>query len=398
MSSQVTHREHPSHHNINHQGQHENLITSSDEIIMDNAPESSSSLLRKEDHHHHDNQRLPVLHRKDSKPPRSGQGAILSQAGYFSQEKLVYVYMGLFFGAMVGQEVALEAASTTFAELDALANAATCFQFLFCVLLPLAISKGQGLKDLPKTPREILPYVGLSLLVFGATGLATRAVKYVTYPTKVIFKSAKLIPTMLVATVWQGKRYGRVEYLAAALLCGGAAGYSYGTGNKTSSGAARDSSMQLWGIALLVTSIFCDAIVPNYQKLLMTNGVPAGQLMINVNVVGALGIFGYMLLTGQLMDVIEACQTHPRLLIYLTCVGVGMSSAVWAYTKLIQATTSVVAVTVATLRKVATIILSYVLFPKPILTIHIFSSLLVFAGMILSSAAKEGLLSTTGKR
>lgn len=118
--------------------------------------------------------------------------------------------------------------------------------------------------------------------------------------------------------------------------------------------------------------------------------------MINVNTVGTGAVLLYMLVTGQLLDIVSACQSHPLLLFYLTCVGVGLSTAVWAYTKLIQATSSVIAVAVSTLRKVGTICLSYILFPKPLLTIHIFSGMLVLAGMVLNSVAKERKSDTAG--
>jgi solute carrier family 35 (adenosine 3'-phospho 5'-phosphosulfate transporter), member B3 len=316
-----------------------------------------------------------------------------------SPQAMIYVYMVIFVGAMIGHEVALEAASDSFSHLNALASAATCFQFGFCVLFPLVLSRGKGLENFPSTRADILPYIRLSLLVFGATGLSTQAVRYVTYPTKVVFKSAKLIPTMAVATLWQGQRYTNLEYLAALLLCSGAAGYSYGSGNnhnKEGDGGGDDDdaeSWAAWGICLLVASIICDAIVPNYQKLLLNQGLPVTQLMINVNAVGTIAVLAYMLVTGPLVEIAITCYAHPLLLAYLTCVGVGLSTAVWAYTKLIQATSSVVAVAVSTLRKVATICLSYIIFPKPLLTVHIYSGLMVLSGIVLSSVAKERLTS-----
>lgn len=296
----------------------------------------------------------------------------------------VIIFMILFFGAMIGHEVALEAASASFSHLDALASAVTCFQFSFCVLSPLILSGGRGFERFPRTYRDILPYIRLSLLVFGATGLSTQAVRYVTYPTKVVMKSAKLIPTMIVSSLWQGQKFNRGEYVAAALLCTGAAGYSYGSGQTNS-----DSGSSTFGISLLVASIICDAIVPNYQKLLMNQGLSATQLMINVNAVGSVAVLGYMVVTGQAWTIARTCQAHPKLLAYLFCVGIGLSTAVWAYTRLIQATSSVAAVTVATLRKVATMCLSYIIFPKPLLTIHIYSGVLVLSGMVLSTVMKE---------
>ncbi|CAB9496846.1 Adenosine 3'-phospho 5'-phosphosulfate transporter 2 [Seminavis robusta] len=324
-------------------------------------------------------------------PEQDTSSSTSTMAMTLSPQVQTYVYMVVFFLAMIGHEVALEAASDSFSQLDALASAVTCFQMSFCVFLPLILSKGEDLEHFPKTKPEILPYVRLSLFVFGATGLSTQAVRYVTYPTKVVFKSAKLIPTMAVATVWQGHKYSKLEYLAAFLLCAGAAGYSYGSGNNhnDNDNDTAFSAGAAWGIALLISSIICDAVVPNYQKLILNQGVAATQLMINTNAVGTLAVLAYMLLTGQLFAIIATCNAHPKLILYLTGVGIGLSTAVWAYTKLIQATSSVVAVAVSTLRKVATIFLSYIIFPKPLLTIHIYAGCLVLLGMVLSSVAKE---------
>lgn len=58
----------------------------------------------------------------------------------------------------------------------------------------------------------------------------------VTYVTKVVFKSAKLIPTMIVGVLMDARaerlgisvkkrKYSMWEYISAALLCIGAAGF-----------------------------------------------------------------------------------------------------------------------------------------------------------------------------
>ncbi|CAB9527532.1 Adenosine 3'-phospho 5'-phosphosulfate transporter 2 [Seminavis robusta] len=337
-----------------------------------------------EDHHHSD------IENNESK---TTPAVSLPMIRFSSPQVMIYVYTATFFGAMIGMEVAMEAASDAFSDLRALGSAITFFQMSWCVLFPLAISKGKGLENFPRTKQDLLPYIKLSLLVFGATGLANEAILYVTYPTGVVIKSAKLIPTMVVATVWQGQGYTRLEYLAALLLCAGAAGYSYGSGNDHDADAtiAPFSANAAWGVALLLVSIVCDAVVPNYQKILLNQGVPVAQLMINCNDVGTLGVVAYMIVTGQLFAVIRTCYNHPQLFMYLTFVGIGLSTAVWAYTKLIQATSSVMAVTVSTLRKVATMFLSCIIFPKPLLTIHIYSGCLVLLGLVLSSVAKEKL-------
>jgi solute carrier family 35 (adenosine 3'-phospho 5'-phosphosulfate transporter), member B3 len=237
------------------------------------------------------------------------------------------------------------------------------------------------------------------------TSLATRSVKYVTYPTKVIFKSVKLIPTMIVATILQRKVYTMKEYIAAIMLCLGAAGYSYGSGNNNPSSSPTQQNSNAYGILLLTVSICCDAIVPNLQKMLLSSsspqqsastkdkaesgGLTATELMINTNAVGLAAVLVYMLVTGDLGATIQTSLVHPRLALYLALVGLCLATAVLAYTKLIQVTDSVVAVSVATLRKVVTIVLSYVVFPKPFLFIHLFSGMLVLGGILLGFHAKE---------
>ena len=294
-------------------------------------------------------------------------------------------YAAVFFLAMVGHELAMEAATTEFQDVESIAYGASLFQFGFCFLLPLIVSCGSALKAFPRTTRDLLPYIRLSLVVFGATALASFSLQYVTYPTKVVFKSAKLIPTMVVATALQGTKYGFLDYTAALLLCIGAAGYSY------NSAKAGDGSNSLPGLVLLFISIVCDAFVPNLQQQFLSppKSLQATELMVNVNAVGWVSLTVYMVVVGQLQRVIHTCWTYPKLIVYLVLIGLGLSTAVLAYTKLIKASGSVVAVAVATLRKVATVVLSYVFFPKAVHSIHILSGFLVLGGVIVSAVSKQ---------
>mmetsp|Transcript_10141 Transcript_10141/g.30000 ORF Transcript_10141/g.30000 Transcript_10141/m.30000 type:complete len:398 (-) Transcript_10141:309-1502(-) len=306
----------------------------------------------------------------------------------------LFSYCAIFFLSMIVHEIALEAASTSFSHLDALTSAVTLFQFGFCFLLPVCASGPSSVREtFPRTSREALPYMKLSLVVFGATALATKSLNYVTFPTKVVFKSAKLIPTMIASAVVNpsASKYGPADYLSAALLCAGAAGYSYGSGSSD----GRESSSFV-GIALLTTSIMCDALVPNLQQKLMAGeggarkgGLSAAALMVNVNAMGFGGLLLYMIGSGSLMSSVRVAVADPTLLLYLALVGIGLSTAVLAYTRLIRGAGSVAAVAVATLRKVATVVLSYVIFPKPLLPVHVLSGLLVLAGVGLNVRTRQ---------
>ena len=349
----------------------------------------------------------------------------LSQAS--SSTPQLVTLAATFFGCMVIMELAMEAASTSYFHLDSLTSTITLFQFGFCVGLP-SIVEGprQVLNTFPRSRTELSPYIRLSAGVFGATALATHSLHYVSYPTKVVFKSAKLIPVMIVSTIMNpSKEFGCLDYLSASLLCLGAAGYSYGTGKD-----GKDNSTSFVGIALLASSIVCDAIVPNFQQKLMAPrysalptkaseegtsilvptavspsrsccdlltgslnggglGLTAGELMVNVNAVGFLGLLTYMIFSGSLVSSIAMALSSPMLLVYLTLIGLGLSVAVLAYTRLIESAGSVVAVAVATLRKVATVVLSYIIFPKALLRIHVVSMLLVLSGILLNAYTRQ---------
>lgn len=96
---------------------------------------------------------------------------------------------------MVLHEIALESITAVYSlppyNLPHLASSITLFQFGFCVLLPfllsLVTSKGDVINNFPRTPGEFKIYVILSIVVYGATALATMSLGYegVTYVTKV---------------------------------------------------------------------------------------------------------------------------------------------------------------------------------------------------------------------
>eukprot|EP00977_Amphora_coffeiformis_P002694 scaffold516_cov175-Amphora_coffeaeformis.AAC.33 len=330
-------------------------------------------------------------------------------------------------------ELALEGANNAFPDLEALPYAVTLFQFGFCFLLPLVTSGGASLDSFPRTLHGAIPYISLSCVVFGSTCFASIAVRYVSYPTKVVLKSAKLIPTMVVATVLQrGSQYSLWDYTAASLLCAGAAGYSWGSGTPRG-----NEDQSWWGITLLLVSVCCDAFTPNIQQRLMAPpavgvaalpttmvhnhttstppkyppsfllswcgkfptlflpphgggmGLSASALMTNANGIGCMGLLMFMALNGSLTEAMVATCLHPLLLGYLVLIGVSLATAVLCYTRLIQQAGSVVAVAVATLRKVATIVLSYVVYPKVLSQSHALSALLVVGGILMSSYARQ---------
>ena len=118
-------------------------------------------------------------------------------------------------------------------------------------------------------------------------------------------------------------------------------------------------------------------------------GLSASAVMVNVNAIGFSGVFLLMVVNGLLMETVHVASKQPGLLIYLNIIGFSLGTAVLAYTKLIKASSSVTAVMVSTLQKVATMSLSYVIFPKPLHRMQVFSGLLVLSGVLINSFCKK---------
>ena len=291
----------------------------------------------------------------------------------------------IFFASMIVMEVLTEGTFNQYRNAgNILPACVTFFQFLFCFCLPLAMSPA-SISTIPTSPKAIWPYVKLSALVFGATALATAALNYVPYSVKIVFKSAKLIPTMIVSSCMHKITYSYREYLAAFFLCLGAIGYGYDPGKSS----IATGEHQYFGIMILTISAFCDALVPNIQQEMMKlNNLPAEELMVNTNVVGLVCTICYMTITGDFFALIRIGRESPDLLGNLSGIGCSLAVAVMCYTTLIKKAGSVAAVSIGTIRKIVTIGLSYILFPKELLPIHMVSTVCVVIGIVMEAFKK----------
>eukprot|EP00240_Pyramimonas_obovata_P003693 CAMPEP_0118949124 /NCGR_PEP_ID=MMETSP1169-20130426/49067_1 /TAXON_ID=36882 /ORGANISM="Pyramimonas obovata, Strain CCMP722" /LENGTH=356 /DNA_ID=CAMNT_0006895687 /DNA_START=182 /DNA_END=1249 /DNA_ORIENTATION=+ len=304
----------------------------------------------------------------------------------------------MFFSFMVAHEVVIEGMWESFTHIpDGIALYITLFQFTFVGLGALTVEA-----LLPSTSdsasaggekRQIgfwmnwLPYLGLSVLVFMSTALSNHAVHYVQYPVKVVFKSSKLMPTMLVSTcIGNSKAFGVVDYAAALLLCIGTAGFAYG-GGKGKEGILLLES--IYGCGLLLLSVFADAFLPNLQQKVMAKDVSPERLMMKTNFIGAGILLVAMAVTGHMFDCIDFSIRHPKANINLVLCAVTLFVAVFCMTRLVKTAGSVFSVTVATLRKGATVIMSYLIFPKEVSALHVVSLILVASGLVLHEAHSQ---------
>lgn len=82
---------------------------------------------------------------------------------------------------------------------------------------------------------------------------------------QVVFRSVKLIPTMVIAGAINKKVFSCAEYLAAAAICLGLILFAFAD-------ISVSPKFNPWGIILVSLSTVCDAILPNLQEQLFAAG------------------------------------------------------------------------------------------------------------------------------
>ena len=246
----------------------------------------------------------------------------------------------------------------------------TSFEFGCCStlsLLWLLFSRADPF-DVPRGALLRISALVLSSLVSG-----NLALRWVSYPVKVVIKSCKLLPTMALGSFLLKRRYNVYDQLAALCLCGGLVGFTLGDrlgGGDVPARAAAPSSP--FGVLILLFAVSCDAV----QVLLserMLRGAPhltPMHVMLYTNGFAFFAVVAGIWLTGEHAHVQGSTLPWVRLIVYGSCSWVGVCCFI-ALTRSWGATAAVVMTNV---RKLVSVVLSFVLFPKPLRAAFAFSA------------------------
>ena len=220
-------------------------------------------------------------------------------------------------------------------------------------------------------------YLLLSLLIAAANGCATAALNFVSMQTKVLFKSSKIVTTMLLGVLCFGKFYDVSEYACMLLVVGGLAAFLLAT----SSGSLAAS---LPGVALLTIGVLSDSLVPNVQQKLLTTR-PMHELVFHSNWISAAITLVYMGFTGEALTAWLFLKRRPRVLALLLLQSIAGYLGILAYLQTVRGHGSKVTVLVTSCRKLFTIGLSSLAFGHPLTGYHIAGVSGVFVGVVLNA-------------
>mmetsp|Transcript_2779 Transcript_2779/g.6598 ORF Transcript_2779/g.6598 Transcript_2779/m.6598 type:complete len:397 (+) Transcript_2779:310-1500(+) len=239
-------------------------------------------------------------------------------------------------------------------------------------------------KFVARETQRVAPVSAYPLLTFcllSSSSLSNLALNFINFPTKVVFRSCKLIPTMIVASIFHKKVFSSMEYLFAFCICLGLVFF-----------AAADWSLAPTfhpiGLVLVTLSVCADAVLPNAQERLFRMGSTRLEVTFFTNIFTLIAMTITTFLSGDLTGLYRFVWESPdskRLCHYIMVYTFIAYVAISFHMTVVRRFGGVSAVLVATGRKGMTLIVSFLLFPKEFSWLYVVGALMVLGGLMMSS-------------
>ncbi|GAB4861844.1 enolase-phosphatase E1 [Ancistrocladus abbreviatus] len=221
-------------------------------------------------------------------------------------------------------------------------------------------------------------YVKLSAVLMGSHGLTKGSLAWLNYPAQIMFKSTKVLPVMIMGAFIPGlrRKYPPHEYVSAILLVVGLILF-------TLADAQTSPNFSIIGVVMISGALVMDSFLGNLQEAIFTMSPETTQMemLFCSTVVGLPMLIPPMLLTGELFRAWTSCSQNPYvygvLVFEAMATFIGQVSVLSLIALFGAATTAMV----TTARKAVTLLLSYLLFTKPLTEQHATGLLLITMGI-----------------
>lgn len=232
-----------------------------------------------------------------------------------------------------------------------------------------------------KAPLRAYPL--LTACLFASSSLSNLSLSYINFPTKVVFRSCKLVPTMIIATIVNRRVFQSYEYLSALSICAGLVVF-----------AMADYSLdpmqyQPIGLVLVGGSVVADAILPNAQEHLFKAGSSRLEVTFYSNLFSFFAMTIMTLSNGCLPEFLRGLTMDGRLAMYFAVYTVLSYISISCYMTLVKRFGGVTAVVLTTARKAMTLALSFLLFPKGFSWLYVYGSMLVLGAVMIAGICKK---------
>lgn len=254
----------------------------------------------------------------------------------------------------------------------------TAVTFALCGLLECVASGDM------KRRATLTEYAQLSLFTMGGMYFTNWSLKYLNYPTRVMFKSSKVIPVMFVGVLLQGKKYSGFEYVGAFILVVGIIVFTLGD-------AKESPKFDMAGVMLISVGVVLDAVTANFEekRFFKLKKCSQAEVMMYASAFGSVWALIALLQSGELWVALDHAMLHPEVVTWTASFSVlGYCSSIFILV-LIKHFGATEAEIVKSCRKVFTILLSFALVAKPISSMHVVGGLIFLLSIFISVYVKS---------
>jgi len=232
-------------------------------------------------------------------------------------------------------------------------------------------------KDTGRTPQEWHMFVALSGVVGSSCGYG--ALKFISFPTKELAKSAKCIPTMVIGTLIYKKQYLPLEYLCVIMVCAGVAAFMLLKQHKP---GHRDQDESMSGLVLVGINLVLDGFTNSSQDYMRNKyDASAFQMMFFMNLWSGLYTVCYLISPYGGLDEVASALADSLVCRDVLLFGLlgALGQTVIFYT--IVTFSSLTLSLITTTRKLFTLVASIILFGHIVSFGQWFGVVAVFAGL-----------------
>lgn len=233
-----------------------------------------------------------------------------------------------------------------------------------------------------KAPMKM--YFTLSFCTLGGMHLTNMSLLYLNYSTRIVFKSSKIIPVMLMGVVMQGKKYLPLEYLSVFVLVAGIVFFTLGDKSES-------PTFHPLGIILICGGNILDAVTANYEEksFFHARNCSPAEVLCFASVFGAAFSFIALLLKHDADELIGFVFDVPDVAIYSiisATLGYCSSGFILGLIKTFGATNAEI---VKSLRKILSVAISFTAFSKPFTSFHLYGSALFIISTFIGVHVKN---------
>lgn len=253
---------------------------------------------------------------------------------------------------------------------------------VFGVLIFSAFERGVKGERITAHQSPLSSYLGLTLCLLTSCSLSAMSLNWINYPTKVVFRSCKLIPTMLISRTVNNNHVSTGSLFAGVMVCAGLLSFGLADSRVL-------PNFSPIGIFLVLASTFADAFMPNFQERLFRQGVSRTELTFYSNLFTMIFLVIMLGVTGELAAVIRWASADSVATAHIAAYTVLSYVAISCHMQTVSVLGGIGAVLVGNFRKTLTVSLSFLLFPKPFTIMYAVGGMLTLSGLLLSVHLKQ---------